>query len=147
MAGRKRKYGIDFSGWDVDVFDDPKIEQLIDRMGLDGFVVFFCVCQRIYAGDGYYMPWSQEMAPGIKKALGGCVDSRFVMDVVDMCLDLGLFLSDTFAQYGVLTSRAIQRNYAAVLARRRCKNVAAEYWVLPKNESNGAEPVPLALLG
>ena len=46
MAGRKKREGIDFSGWDVDVFEDEKIIQLVDRLGLNAFVVFFAVCQR-----------------------------------------------------------------------------------------------------
>lgn len=147
MAGRKRKAGIAFSGWDVDVFDDPKIERLIDAKGIVAFVVFFCVCQRIYASNGYFMPWSAEDAPGIKKMTGGEIDSRFVVEAVDLCLDLGLFDSGVYLEYGVLTSRAIQKNYAVVLPRRRRKEVAAEYWIVPESDSGGAVPVPLAELG
>ena len=53
MAGRKKREGIDFSGWDVDVFEDEKIIQLVDRLGLNAFVVFFAVCQRPYGPRGY----------------------------------------------------------------------------------------------
>lgn len=56
MAGRKKREGIDFSGWDVDVFEDEKIIQLVDRLGLNAFVVFFAVCQRAYGARGYYLP-------------------------------------------------------------------------------------------
>jgi len=146
LAGRKRKTGIEFSGWDVDVFDDPKIERLIDEKGIQAFVVFFCVCQRIYATNGYFMPWSAENAPGIKRMIGGGIDSKFVVEAVDFCLDVGLFVSEIFAEYGVLTSKAIQKNYAVVLPRRRRKEVAAEYWVAPEKDSGGAVPVPLTEL-
>lgn len=144
MAGRKKKTGIEFSGWDVDVFEDSKIEQLIDTKGLTAFLVFFCVCQRIYATNGYFMPWKTENAPSIKKMLGGEIDSRYIVSVVDACLDIGLFAADIYMTYGVLTSKAIQRNFAVVLPKRRRKEVAAEYWIIPESESYGAMPIPLA---
>lgn len=146
MAGRKKKTGIAFSAWDVDVFEDPKIERLIDEAGLAAFAVFFCVCQRIYAANGYFMPWRAEDAPRIRKAVCGSLDTSFVVEAVDKCMDLELFSADLYAEYGVLTSRAIQRNFCVVLPKRRRKEVAAEYWLLPPDESNGAVPVPLAQL-
>ena len=123
MAGRKKREGIDFSGWDVDVFEDEKIIQLVDRLGLNAFVVFFAVCQRAYGARGYYLPWPAGEAVMIRRALGSEVTGQYISDVVDLCLDLGLFHADTFAQYGVLTSRAIQRNFVVVLQRRRRKEV------------------------
>lgn len=89
------------------------------------------------------MPWIAEDAPSIKRTIGGEIDSRFVVDVVDLCLDLGLFAPEKYAEYGVLTSRAIQRNYSVVLTRRHRKEVATEYWILPPDDSNGAIPVLL----
>lgn len=146
MAGRKKKVGIDFSAWDVDVFADRKIERLIDSKGLSAFVVFFCVCQRIYATNGYYMYWSVEDAPTIKKTIGGDIDTLFIVEVVNKCLDLGLFAFDLYALHGVLTSKTIQRNFAVVLPRRRRKEVIAEYWMLADEDGSGAVPVPRAML-
>ena len=147
MAGRKKKVGIDFSAWDVDVFADRKIERLIDSKGLSAFVVFFCVCQRIYATNGYYMYWTPEDAPTIKKTIGGDIDTRFIVAVVDKCLDLGLFAPEIYALHGVLTSKAIQQNFSVVLPRRRRKEVIAEYWVLSDEDGGGAVLGPRARLG
>lgn len=146
MVGRKKKSGIDFSPWDVDVFADRKIERLIDSKGLRAFVVFFCVCQRIYATNGYYMYWTAEDAPTIKKTIGGDVDTRFIAEAVDECLDLGLFAPEMYALHGVLTSKTIQRNFSVVLQRRRRKEVVAEYWMLPDEDSGGAVPVPCVMM-
>lgn len=145
MAGRKKKAGIDFSAWDVDVFADRKIERLIDSKGLSAFVVFFCICQRIYATNGYYMYWTAEDAPAIKKTMGGDIDTRFIVEVVDKCLDLDLFTPELYALHGVLTSKAIQRNFSVVLPRRRRKEVVKEYWMLPDEDSGGAVPVPCVM--
>lgn len=146
MAGRKKKAGIDFSAWDVDVFADRKIERLIDSKGLSAFVVFFCVCQRIYATNGYYMYWTAEDAPTIKKTVGGDIDTKLIMETIDLCLDLGLFSPDMYALHGVLTSKTIQRNFAVVLPRRRRKEVVAEYWMLEIDDGSGAIPVPRVML-
>ena len=146
VAGRKKKAGIEFSAWDVDVFGNRKIERLVDRLGLAAFTVFFCVCQRIYATNGYYMDWTAEDAPTIKKTVGGEVDTGFVVRVVDMCLDLELFAPELYALHGVLTSRHIQQNFAVVLSGRRRKEVVAEYWMLAEEDSSGAVPVPRVMV-
>ena len=69
-----------------------------DRLGLNAFVVFFAVCQRAYGARGYYLPWPAGEAVMIRRALGSEVTGQYISDVVDLCLDLGLFHADTFAQ-------------------------------------------------
>ena len=124
--------------FDVDVFEDEKIIQLVDRLGLNAFVVFFAVCQRAYGARGYYLPWPAGEAVMIRRALGSEVTGQYISDVVDLGRDLGLFHADTFAQYGVLTSRAIQRNFVVVLQRRRRKEVFRGIWLLSEAESGSA---------
>lgn len=143
MAGRKPKTGIDYSSWDVDVFHDRKIEDLIDAKGPSGFAVFFAVCQEAYAATGYYLQWEPRDASGIKHLLRDGVDAQTVVDVVDFCLDVGLFDSKIYMQYGVLTSQAMQIRYTYVLAKRRRKEVVADWWLLRPDESGGAELKPM----
>ena len=65
--------GDRFSGWSVDVFEDPKIDRLIDGQGIGGFAVYFYLCQRAYGLYGYYLPWTCEDAPTAARRLGGGV--------------------------------------------------------------------------
>lgn len=142
MAGRPPKRGIEFSGWSVDVFEDEKIDQLIDGQGLAGFVIYFYLCQRAYALNGYFLPWTCAQAAGVARRIGGGVGSKTVQDTVGLCLRIGLFDSMLFDRHRILTSRGIQRGFAPVLKGRRCKSVIAEYWLLPESESGGAVPIP-----
>lgn len=138
MAGRPPKEGIEFSGWSVDVFEDPKIDKLIDGQGIPGFVVYFYLCQRAYALHGYYLPWDDGDASSVSRRIGGGIHSKTVQDTVRLCLRIGLFDDMLFGQYGILTSKGIQRGFTPVLAKRRNKSVIAEYWRLSPEESAGA---------
>ena len=138
---RRRKPGIEYSPWDVNVFSDPKIIRLLDSHGADGFLTFFAVCQNIYATNGYFARWGDGDAEQIVKMLYGKVTSDAVDGVVVRCLDLELFDAGVYRRRGVLTSRAIQRNFAEVLFRRDRKEVDAGIWILDPEESRGAIPV------
>lgn len=142
MAGRPPKQGIEFSGWSTDVFEDSKIDRLMDGQGLSGFVVYFYLCQRAYALHGYYLPWTGENAASAARRIGGGIRSKTVQDTVGLCLRIGLFDRMRYEEHGILTSRGLQRGFVPVLHKRRCKTVIAEYWLLDAEESAGAVLVP-----
>lgn len=138
MAGRPPKEGIDYSEWDVNLFDDPKIDKLLDAQGCQGFVIYFYLCQRAYGTHGYYLPWSYDDSASTARRIGGGVSSKAVENTVNLCLRVGLFENSSFEGHGVLTGRGMQRRFTRVLPNRRCKEVVAEYWLLPPDKSNGA---------
>jgi hypothetical protein len=142
MAGRPPKQGIDFAGWSTDVFEDPKIDELMEGQGLAGFVVYFYLCQRAYALYGYYLPWTCRDANTVARRIGCGVGYQTVIDTVGLCLRIGLFESRMFEGHGILTSRGLQRGYAVVLGKRRVKTVIADYWLLNADESAGAVLIP-----
>lgn len=135
---RPRKNGIDYSEWDVNLFEDIKIEKLIDAQGCAGFTIYFYLCQRAYDSHGYYLPWGYEDSASTARRIGGGVSSKSVENTVNFCLRVGLFDNSLFEGHGVLSGRGIQKRFARVLPKRRCKEVAAEYWLLPPWESGGA---------
>lgn len=140
MAGRPPKEGIEFSGWSVDVFDDPKIDRLIYSQGIEGFVVYFYLCQKAFALHGYYLPWDADDAPIIARRIGGSVNAQTIIGTIDVCTQVGLFDKHLLEEFGVLTSRGIQRSFVPAMAKRRNKSVISEYWLLPEGESGGATP-------
>lgn len=143
MAGRKPKIGIDYAGWDVDVFSDHRVQDLLNGCGPAGFAIYFAVCQRGHRGMGYYLQWVPRDAVEIKHDLYDSVSAEAVAAVVDQCLDLGLFHAELYMQYGILTSREMQLRYVPVLARRTQKEVVAEWWLLSPEEGDPARPKPL----
>ena len=136
--GRKRKKGLDYAPWDVDVFlGDREIDKLMESQGCAGFVIYFYLCQMAYKFEGYYLPWSYDDAATTAKRVGGGVGSETVRQTVALCLQIGLFDRRLFDRYGILTSRWIQENFAEAKSRQNETPVIAEYWLLEKNYSPG----------
>lgn len=135
MSG-KPKQGIDFAGWDTGIFEnDVKIDRLLDAQGWIGFGVYFYLCQRAYASNGYYYAWRYDDAPTTARKMGGGIGSNTVRNVVGLCLQIGLFDKDLFDRESILTSRGIQRRYAVAIQKRSCKTVDQRYWLLDEKES------------
>ena len=138
MAGRPPKGGIDYSGWDVGIFDnDPKIDKLMEAQGCAGFVIYFFLCQRAYGSSGYFYPWTYDDAATTAKKIGGGVGSESVINTVNLCLRIGLLDNDLYVRWKIITSRGIQKRYAAVASTRTHKSVISEYWLLNEEESGG----------
>lgn len=143
MAGRP-KQGIDYAGWSVDIFDgDKKIDKLLDAKGWKGFGIYFFLCQRAYKTNGYYYEWGYDDCATTARKMGGGINSGTVKETVDYCLQVDLFDKRLFDEWGVLTSRGIQRRFWAVLSERRSKTVYQEYWLLKSEECNGLVKVSL----
>lgn len=134
MAG-KPKQGIDFAGWNVDIFDnDTKIDELLDAQGWIGFSIYFYLCQKAYGSDGYFYRWSFANAATTARKMGGGISSETVKQTVSVCLRIGLFDKGLFDR-GILTSKGIQRRYAKAIEKRSHRFVQAEYWIIPPDES------------
>lgn len=143
MAGRP-KQGIDYAGWSVDIFDgDKKIDKLLDAKGWKGFGIYFFLCQRAYKTNGYYYEWGYDDCATTARKMGGGINSGTVKETVDYCLQVNLFDKRLFDEWGVLTSRGIQRRFWAVLSERRSKTVYQEYWLLKSEECKGLVKVSL----
>lgn len=142
--GRPYRQGLDYSEWDVRIFEDPKIDKLLDSQGADGFLIYFYLCQMAYAGTGYYLPWSYDDAASTARRAGAAgIGSSTVVNTVNLCLRIGLFDRSLFEGHGVLTGRGLQKRFARVLPKRTNKQVVAEYWLLNARESAGAVLVPI----
>ena len=138
MAGKQR-HGIDYAGWSVDIFDsDTKIDKLLDKHGWIGFAIYFYLCMKAFASDGYFYQWGYDLCASTARKMGGGITADMVKEVVDYCFKIGLFDKDIFDRHGILTSRGIQRSYWAVLKARRVKSVIKDYWLLEKSECDGA---------
>lgn len=143
MANKPRKR-IDYAGWSVDIFDnDAKIDKLLDAHGWVGFSIYFYLCMKAFGSDGYFYKWCFDLCASTARKMGGGVGAGTVQEAVGYCLQIGLFDQRLFEEWGVLTSRGIQRSYWAVASKRRVRSVFKELWLLDENESEGLIFVPL----
>lgn len=137
MAG-KPKRGIDFSPWDVHILeDDTKLDELIEAQSWDGFGIYFYLCQKAYATEGYFYRWSYANAATTARRMGGGIRSETVKQVVSLCLRIGLFDKELFDRESVLTSKGLQRRYMTAIQKRSYKTVDHRYWLLNDEESKG----------
>ena len=142
MAG-KPKRSIDFAGWRTDIFEnDTKIDELIEAQGWIGFSIYFYLCQKAYASDGYFYRWSYTNAATTARRMGGGIRSETIRQVVGLCLQIGLFDKRLFDREGILTSRGIQRRYIDAIQKRSFKEVEGKLWLLNEKESEGLIVVP-----
>lgn len=141
---RPLKRTLSYSTWDVGVLEnDTTIDKLVDAQGPAGFYVYFGLCQRAYATEGYFYRWGYDDAPTTARKLGGGLSAAQVRSVVDACLKLGLFDMGLFSRHGILTSRAIQRRYIDGIARRRESTICTDFWLLEAETAPSVVFVPL----
>lgn len=139
MSG-KPKAGISYAGWNTDIFEnDTKIDELIDAQGWIGFSIYFYLCQRAYASDGYFYRWSYANAATTARRMGGGIRAETIKAVVATCLQIGLFDRSLFDRVGVLTSKGIQRRYMEAIQKRSYKRVDHNIWLLNVEESKGLD--------
>lgn len=145
MAGRPPKKGIDYAGWSTGIFDnDTKIDKLLDAHGTDGFFIYFYLCNRAYGGEGYFYKWSYDDCASTARKMCIGIGSGTVREAVGYCLQIGLFDKRLFEEWGVLTSRGIQKRYCIAIKDRDVKEVVAEYWLLQEHEEcKGLIKLPL----
>lgn len=110
MSG-KPKAGISYAGWNTDIFEnDTKIDELIDAQGWIGFSIYFYLCQRAYASDGYFYRWSYANAATTARRMGGGIRAETIKAVVATCLQIGLFERSLFDRVSESGGRDIERS-------------------------------------
>jgi hypothetical protein len=145
MAGQPKR-GLDFAAWDVHLFDDDeRFDVLIDAQGWDGFGVFFWICTKAYATNGYYYEWREETsAATIAKRMSGGIKSDTVNQVVKLCLRIGLFDNGLFDRESILTNKMMQERYMYAIEKRsvRGRTINRLYWLLKTEETKAYIVIP-----
>lgn len=145
MAGQPKR-GLDFAAWDVHLFDDDeRFDVLIDAQGWDGFGVFFWICTKAYATNGYYYEWREETsAATIAKRMIGGIKSDTVNQVVKLCLRIGLFDNGLFDRESILTNKMMQERYMYAIEKRsvRGRTINRLYWLLKTEETKAYIVIP-----
>lgn len=145
MAGQPKR-GLDFAAWDVHLFDDDeRFDVLIDAQGWDGFGVFFWICTKAYATNGYYYEWREETsAATIAKRMSGGIKSDTVNQAVKLCLRIGLFDNGLFDRESILTNKMMQERYMYAIEKRsvRGRTINRLYWLLKTEETKAYIVIP-----
>lgn len=131
------KKGLDYFPFEVGVFEDDKIIDLIAERKYTGFVVWLKILALIYKDKGYYYRWGEREPGRLAMKMGCGATSELVSKAVETCVEVGLFDKSLYEGHGILSGKGIQRRYADAVKERKYKEVIAEFWLLDEKESAG----------
>lgn len=107
---RPIKKGLMFFYNDVNFYQDIRIRKLIHRKGGQAATVYHILLCEIYR-QGYYLPWDDDI-PFLVMEVSG-FEEVYISDVINYCMEVGLFNKQLFEEEKVLTSSGIQHRYFA----------------------------------
>ena len=112
---RPRKTGLDYFPFDVDFFNDEKIEAISGEFGIKGEIVAIKLLAAIYR-NGYFIEWSEMLQMKMLKTLPS-ISKELLTEIVQRLVRWNFFDEGLFNSDNVLTSRGIQRRYFEAMKR------------------------------
>lgn len=112
----------------LNVHLDDKFELIEAEFGLKGFAIVVKLFQKIYGQQGYYCEWAEDVALLFGKNVGLGGDA--VSEIVRAAIKRGIFDSELYDKYQILTSRGIQERYFEAVSRRKEVEVKKEYLLI-----------------
>lgn len=130
---RPEEKGLKYYPFDVDFFNDEKIEAISGEFGIKGEIVAVRLLCAIYR-NGYFIEWSDLYKMKFLRNLPG-ISSGLLDAIILRLVKWGFFDKDLFNSAKVLTSRGIQRRYFEAIRRRK---QSGEYpYLIEQQTSNG----------
>lgn len=123
------KFGLDYFSFDVDFFNDPKIEFISAKYDILGENVCIKLLCRIYR-NGYYLPWQEDDSLLFAKKLGGSVNFKIIEEIIIEACKRGFFNENLYKKYNILTSHGIQKRFFEAIRRRKTVPVYKEYLLI-----------------
>ena len=130
---RPEEKGLKYYPFDVDFFNDEKIEAISGEFGIKGEIVAVRLLCAIYR-NGYFIEWSDLYKMKFLRNLPG-ISSDLLDTIILRLVKWGFFDKDLFNSAKVLTSRGIQCRYFEAIRRRK---QSGEYpYLIEQKTSNG----------
>lgn len=114
---RPIKTGLDYFPFDVDFFQDEKIEAISVEFGIKGEIATIKLLCAIYR-NGYFILWNDRLKIKLLKNLPG-VSSELLEQIVNRLCKWGFFDEALFTSVKVLTSKGIQNRFFSITKRRQ----------------------------
>lgn len=114
---RPNKQGLDYFSFDVDFFEDEKIEAISGEFGIKGEIATIKLLCAVYR-NGYFILWSDMLKMKLLKHLPG-ISSELLDAILNRLVVWDFFDKSLFNSVGVLTSKGIQRRFFEATKRRQ----------------------------
>lgn len=129
---RPTKTGLDYFPFDVDFFSDPKMQFIRAKHGPRGVLAVVQLYCKIYR-DGFYLLWNEDNSVLFSKYETG-IPKNEVNVIINECLSREIFSKSLFEQYGILTSRGIQKRYFEASKKRKFIKGEFAYLLIKLND-------------
>jgi hypothetical protein len=110
------KEGLDYFSFDVDFFNDEKIEFISARFGTKGELITVKLLCKLYR-KSYYMAWSDDENMLFAKRAGEA--PSLVNEIIQELVRRGFFDESLLNRFNILTSKGIQKRYLNAVVRRK----------------------------
>ena len=132
---RPRKNGIDYFPFDVFVFSDAKVQEIVNIFGTKGFTLLTFIYCEIYS-SGYFVRWDNSIQTKIKTFLPS-IKNDLLEAFLGHCLKLEVFSSEQFSASKVLTARRIQEQFFEIKKRsgRTVEPEKMDFWLIFDTEN------------
>lgn len=124
---RPTKSGLDYFPFDVDFFEDEKIEAISGEFGIKGELTAIKLLCAIYK-NGYFVVWCDLLKMKLLKRLPG-VNAELLDQIVRRLVRWGFFDKTLFDSANILTSPGIQKRFVEATARRHVRD-NRPHWLL-----------------
>lgn len=124
----------------LDCHTNDNISEIEAEFGVKGFAVVVRLWQKIYCEKGYYCEWiARSPLLFLSNWFGGNsgVTISLITEIVERCLNNGIFNRQMHEKYSILTSERIQKQYFSVVKRREGIPVKKEYLLISVDKIKG----------
>jgi len=128
---RPNKSGLEYFPFDVDFFEDAKLDAIGGEFGLKGEIATVKLLCAVYK-NGYFVVWNDLLKMQLLKKLPG-VSPDLLEQIVQRLVTWGFFDKSLYNSDRVLTSNGIQKRYFEATKRRSSKQ---DYVFAIKNDVN-----------
>ena len=124
---RPLKKGIDYFSFDVDFFEDEKIEPISGEFGSKGEIIVIRLLCAVYR-NGYFILWNEQLKMTLANRCK--VSSELVDQVIGRLVKWGFINESLFHSAKVITSKGIQIRFQEATRKRKYDYSKFEYWLL-----------------
>lgn len=136
---RIKKRGLDYFPMNTDFIHDRLVRRIMKREGDAALTVLLGTLSCIYSGEGYYVCADDLFYDDLSDCLFQ-QEAEDVRRVVALAVEYGLFHAGLYAEYGILTSADIQRQYLFSTKRRDTNLIEPSYLLLDPKELKALSP-------
>ena len=122
-----KKVGIDFFPYPST--NDVNVTTILGDFGAMGVYAYTILLQVIYKDKGFYFEPNKRNLSTLRLLGGIDRDSKIIEEVIESALELGLFDSEKYKEFGILTSEEIQSNYFVAVRKRKDVEINKEFLI------------------